>query len=125
MSSAKVPRRFLFLASALLLISLVWAGASARALRVWAAPSNARPPATATATADGSVRATSAKGGTATGAISPDLKMTPGGYAFTVATAQPLASVVRRFWPSTQFMTKAELDTALRAANHLEKTQYV
>jgi len=120
MSSAKVSRRFSLLACALLLVSLAWAGASARALRVWAAADTARPapPATATASA-------SAKANAAAGAISPELKATPSGYAFTVATAQPLAAVVRRFWPSTEYMTKAELDTALRSANHLGKTQYV
>src|SRR5579859_6556875 len=34
---------------------------------------------------------------------------TPGQFLYTAPAAQPIATVVRRFWPSTQYMTRAEL----------------
>ena len=56
---------------------------------------------------------------------SPGLASTPSGFVYTVPSAQPLAIVVRKFWPQTQFMTKAEMETALRQANTLGKTGYL
>ena len=50
---------------------------------------------------------------------------TPNGFVYTAPAAQPLAIVVRKFWPQTQFMTKAELETALRQANTLSKSGYL
>jgi len=49
----------------------------------------------------------------------------PSGFVYTVPSAQPLATVVRKFWPQTQFMTKAEMETALRQANTLAKSGYL
>ena len=47
----------------------------------------------------------------------PAPEATPAGYVYTMPAAQPLATVVRKFWPQTPFMTKSELETALRQAN--------
>ena len=50
---------------------------------------------------------------------------TPEGLLYTVPAAQPLAVVVRKFWPQTRFMTKSDLETAMRESNTLGKSGYL
>src|SRR3954462_14623691 len=49
----------------------------------------------------------------------------PPGSPYTASKGEPLAAVVRRYWPETSYLTRAEMDTALREANHLGKAVYL
>src|SRR5258707_15631449 len=55
------------------------------------------------------------------GGNAPTSAQTPGQFLYTAPAAQPIAAIVRRFWPSTQYMTRAELEAAFRQANNLGK----
>lgn len=46
-------------------------------------------------------------------------------YSYTAQKAEPVSAVVRRWWPVTTYMTRAELEKALRDENNLGKAQYV
>src|SRR5437762_7910647 len=50
---------------------------------------------------------------------------TAAGSTYTASKGEPLAAVVRRYWPETSYLTRAEMDTALREANHLGKAAYL
>src|SRR5205085_9754599 len=94
----KIAAPALIVLAALLLVSLV-AGVFARTRSATRAPAAAKSaPATAVPT-----------------------RPTAGGYVFRAPAAMPVATVVRRFWAATSFMTKSELEAALRAENHLER----
>src|SRR5437762_7423481 len=55
----------------------------------------------------------------------PASVVTPAASTYTASKGEPLAAVVRRYWPETSYLTRAEMDTALREANHLGKTIYL
>ncbi len=46
------------------------------------------------------------------------------GHTYTVPEDLPVATIVRRLWPSTSYMTRAEFETALREANRSGKTTF-
>lgn len=103
-----MPRRIGWLLIPLLflaLVSLVWRGAAARQVggRPAATPAKAAP-----------VAAQAAPGPAAANA-----------FVYTVPTALPVATVVRRLWPTTSYMTRAEFEAALRQANQLRNTTYL
>src|SRR5205085_10404661 len=109
MRSSRVPARFpamqrrLVIALPLVLlvlIGMVWRVASARPVpgAQLAAASNKKSVLPSTATANPSAGAP---------------------FLYTANDAQPLATIVRRLWPSTSYMTRAEFEAALREANHL------
>jgi hypothetical protein len=50
---------------------------------------------------------------------------TPAGSLYTPTKGEPVAAVVRRFWPESTYLTRAEMETALREANHLGKAVYL
>ncbi|HZQ90708.1 MAG TPA: putative glycoside hydrolase [Terriglobales bacterium] len=51
--------------------------------------------------------------------------LTPAGYVYTSASGERITDVVRRLWPQTEYMTRAELEAALRSANHLERATFL
>jgi hypothetical protein len=106
------PASALALTVALLvtLVSVLWLGAAALmrpGIRLLSSPQAAVP----TASADAPAKAPA--GPPSAGASSQ--------FLYTAPAAQPVATVVRRFWPSTSYMTRAELEAAFRQANNLGK----
>src|SRR5579884_2888704 len=46
-------------------------------------------------------------------------------YAYVAEHAEPVSAIVRRWWPATTYMTRAEMEKSLREANNLAKATYV
>jgi hypothetical protein len=51
--------------------------------------------------------------------------LTPAGYVYTSASGERISDAVRRLWPQTEYMTRAELEAALRSTNHLERAVFL
>ena len=93
------------------IVSAVWMGAAARV------HPGGRIPASLQAGAPG----TPAHPAKSAADHPPAAAQAPGRFLYTAPAAQPIAVVVRHFWPSTQYMTRAELEAAFRQANNLGK----
>jgi hypothetical protein len=120
MLSKPVSRLALSLASLLVVFSTAWICAASLApphsdlaslLQTPTHPQPSTRPQPSTHSKD------AAAGGTgATSQASPE-----GNFPYTAPSPQPISTVVRHFWPSTQYMTRAELEAAFREVNHLGK----
>src|SRR4029077_17851535 len=47
------------------------------------------------------------------------------GFTYTSARPEPLSAVVRRFWAQTSYMTRSELESAIREQNKLGKAVFL
>src|SRR5512133_714907 len=106
------PRLIVAVVSLLLVVMVAWMASSA-----WTRRRETRRPAAASMPQKPRLELVSAV------AVRPDVsrpaapESTPAGFVYTLPAPQPLATVVRKFWPQTSFMTKSEMETALRQAN--------
>ena len=55
----------------------------------------------------------------------PSLVAGPAGFTYTAPKPEPLSAIVRRFWPQTSYMTRGELESAIREQNKLGKTLFL
>jgi hypothetical protein len=118
--SGNRPRLIVAVISLVLLVSIAWIGSSA-----WARRRDTRSvSASSVAQTPHLERVSAAPSGHDAKPPSAPVS-TPAGFVYTVPSAQPLATVVHKFWSQTRFMTRSELETALRQANALSKSGYL
>jgi len=113
------PRLIVALVSLVVIVMVAWIGSSA-----WVGRQGIRRVPAAQTTQKPHLELVSAKSPSDVKAP-PAPVTTPEGLLYTVPAAQPLAVVVRKFWPQTRFMTKSDLETALRQSNTLAKSGYL
>ena len=57
--------------------------------------------------------------------LAPVLTLTPAGYTYTPQKSEAVSGIVRRFWSQTSYMTRAELESAIREQNKLGKAVFL
>src|SRR5262249_35077134 len=118
MGKRKQSRNPLLALSCVVLIALAWAAIAAQ---VSSTPENTRP----AKVKKNANLAAQLRPVSAAPSAKPVLVGTLTGSTYTPEKAEPVSAVVRRFLPQTSYMTRSELETALREQNQLGKAVYL